>query len=151
MSRVCFSPYEASLWEWDVSPQSDDEYLLSPRWASDTQPYVYTHKQLAKEMSSWSDLKDWMWNVVQYEASSYPNTSKDFWFVLYNYLPLVSVSCEEILWTLNYNIPKWMFFWITNVMWKLTNHSLNNALMYELWILNIVVCLWTSHLSWNKT
>ncbi len=71
MARVSFSPYEASLWEWQLSEQDGgQEYLLSPRWSDDKEslPHIVTHKELAKEITSLADRLDWKWNVVEYEA-----------------------------------------------------------------------------------
>lgn len=70
MSRVSFSPYEATLWEWQVTMQNDQDCLLSPLWCTDSLPLMVTHKQLAKEFSLFTDLQDWKWNVVPYQAGS---------------------------------------------------------------------------------
>lgn len=71
MSRVCFSPYQATFWEWSLETFRDgpdgQRYLASPCWTSGL-PNVISHTKLVRDVAALPQPTDWRWNIVPYEV-----------------------------------------------------------------------------------
>ena len=74
MASTSFSPYEAEMWEWEVSGGAHTAdglttFFASPLWDDHSLPCMISHKRLALELSSLPDRHQRKWSVVAYEAT----------------------------------------------------------------------------------